>query len=408
MRSSAGMSGARSVVFGISRRGIAALALVLSIAPTVAAQSITDARRVEFTPSPDDNVIDPTTALPIVSNYTLDVFIAGGTVVQQTANLGKPAPDTDGMIRVDFVALLPSPLTAGVVYEAVVNAIGPGGAASSGRSNTFSFSLPCPPTIAPTSQSVAAAGAAVTTTVTAAAGCTWSAVSNAAWITTTSAGSGSGTATFTVAANLGPTSRMGTVTIGNSTFTVTQAGTPCSFTLSPTSQTFAAAGGSSTVDVTTAASCTWTATSPASWVTITNGGTRTGPGSVGITAASNPTTQSRTATLTIAGRSFVVTQQAGTCTYTVAPLTVTVPPVGGTGTINVTTLSTCAWTTTSGATWISLTGSGPGSGTATYTVGVNPGMTSRSATVTVAGVSVRFDQAILTAPTAPTNLRIVR
>ena len=91
---------------GISGRGMAVL--VLLIAPTVAAQSITDARRVEFTPSSDHDTVDPTSDVVVVTNYTLDIFIAGDTVAQQTANLGKPAPDADGMIRVDFVPLLPN------------------------------------------------------------------------------------------------------------------------------------------------------------------------------------------------------------------------------------------------------------------------------------------------------------
>jgi hypothetical protein len=112
--------------------------------------------------------------------------------------------------------------------------------------------------------------------------------------------------------------------------------------------------------------------------------------------------------VTIAGKSFVVTQQAKTCTFTVAPLTIKVPPNGGKGAIGVTTLSTCSWTSSSGRSWISLAGSRTGSGSATYTVGANAGTASRSATVTVAGVTVRFDQGILTAPTVPSNLRIVR
>jgi hypothetical protein len=404
------MAGSRYAGRGTARYGVAVLTLVLSIAPTVAAQSITDARRVEFTPSTDHNTVDPTSGIALVTNYTLDVFISGSSVAQQTANLGKPTPDVDGMIRLDFVALLPTPLTLGVVYEAVVSAVGPGGAAPSTRSNSFSFSLPCPPTISPTSQSLSGAGATVTVSVTAAAGCAWTAATTSTWITVTTgaAGTASGTVTLNVAANPDPASRTGTVTIGTRTFTVTQAGTPCSFALSPTSQSFAASGGSSTVDVTTAASCTWTATSGSTWATITNGANRTGPGSVGIAAAVNSTTQSRTATLTIAGKSFVVSQQAGTCTYTVAPLTVNVSPGGATGAINVTTLSTCAWTSSSGTSWISLTGSGPGSGTATYNIGANLGTATRTATVTIAGVSVRFDQAILTAPTAPSNLRVIK
>ena len=62
------------------------------------------------------------------------------TTVVASANLGKPAPDADGMIRLDFVALLNASLSAGVVYETVVAAVGPGGAADAPRSNTFSFS----------------------------------------------------------------------------------------------------------------------------------------------------------------------------------------------------------------------------------------------------------------------------
>ncbi len=317
------------------------------------------------------------------------------------------------MIRVDFVALLPNPLTAGVTYEAVVNAVGPGGTTPSARSNTFAFSvpsLPCPPTVSPTTQSFSGAGGSVTATITAAAGCAWTSVSNDSWITVTTgaAGSGSGSTTLNVAANAGSTSRTGSITIGTTTFTVTQAGTPCTFTLSPTSQSFTAVGGSITVNVTTTASCTWSATSGATWVTISNAANRTGSGSVVITAAANTTTQSRTATLTIAGKSFSVTEQAGTCTYTVSPQTVTVSAAGASGTINVTTLSTCAWTSSSGIPWISLTAGRTGSGSVSYTISANTGTTTRSGTVTVAGVSVRFDQAPLTAPTAPSNLRIVK
>jgi len=391
------------------RRAIAAVALVLSIAPTIAAQSITDARRVEFTPSPDHDAVDQSSGLALVNNYTLDVFLAGNTTPVQTANLGKPVAESDGMIRLDFVSLLPTPLTPGVIYEAVVSAVGPGGTTPGARSNTFSFSLPCPPTISPTSQTLGNTGGNVTVTVSGAAGCAWTAVSNDTWITVTAgaAGVGPDTVTLSVASNTGTGSRTGTVTIGTNPFTVTQAGTPCSFTLSSTSQSFPAAGGTSTVNVTTTANCTWSATSGSSWVTLSNGSNRTGSGSVGITAAANQTTQSRTATLTIAGKSFVVTESAGTCGYTVAPLTVTVPPGGGSGTISVTTLSTCAWTSTSGTSWISLTGSRTGSGSASYTVGANSGTATRSATVTVAGVAVRFDQDPLT-PVAPTNLRIIK
>src|SRR5947207_1451249 len=185
-----------SVTFAKVRRGLIASLLLLAIAPAVAAQSITDARRVEFTPSADHNAVDGTTGVALVTNYTLDIYLAGGSTVVQTANLGKPTPEADGMIRADFVALLGTPLTNGVIYESVVNAVGPGGTAPSARSNTFMFSVPCTPTISPTSSNLTTSAATTgSVAVTVGTGCTWTSTSNAAWLTITAgtAGTGNGT-----------------------------------------------------------------------------------------------------------------------------------------------------------------------------------------------------------------------
>jgi Zn-dependent metalloprotease len=85
----------------------------------------------------------------------------------------------------------------------------------------------CTFSISPTSASVAAAGGTGTVGVTATAGCTWSALSNSAFITVTggASGTGNGTVSYSVAANTATTSRNGTITIAGQTFTVTQAGT---------------------------------------------------------------------------------------------------------------------------------------------------------------------------------------
>src|SRR5207249_2136880 len=235
---------------------VAAAVASLSVAPTFA-QSIVDARRAEFSPSTDDSATEPD-GTPIVQNYILQIFLAGGSTPVQSVDLGKPAPDPDGFIRVDFVALLPTPLATGVVYEARVGANGPGGLSLSDVSNTFSYSSPCtPPTISPASQSVVAGGGTGSTTVTAGAGCAWTAVSNATWITITTgaAGTGNGSVTFSVAANTAGTSRTGTLTVVGNTFTVTQAGVPCTSTLSPATQAGAVGGGSGTVGGTAPAGC---------------------------------------------------------------------------------------------------------------------------------------------------------
>lgn len=90
------------------------------------------------------------------------------------------------------------------------------------------------------------------------------------------------------------------------------AGTSCSYAISPTSKTtFTSAGGSDRVSVTAGAGCAWTAQSNAAWITITTATSGTGNGAVSYTVAANTSTASRTGTMTIAGKTFTVTQ-AGT------------------------------------------------------------------------------------------------
>jgi len=101
---------------------------------------------------------------------------------------------------------------------------------------TITVSAPCTFSIAPTSAPIAAAGASGTVTVTAGAGCAWTAVSNAGFITVLSgaSGTGNGSVGYSVAANPSTSPRSGTVTIAGQTFTVNQAGAACApITLAP-------------------------------------------------------------------------------------------------------------------------------------------------------------------------------
>src|SRR5262249_60727725 len=86
---------------------------------------------------------------------------------------------------------------------------------------------PCTFTLSPTSASPAAAASTGSVGVIASAmTCTWSATSNATWITVTSgaSGTGNGSVGYSVAANTGTTSRTGSMTIAGETFTVHQGG----------------------------------------------------------------------------------------------------------------------------------------------------------------------------------------
>jgi hypothetical protein len=384
------------------------LVAVLASASAAWAQTVTDARRVEFTPSAEHNAVDDN-GVAVLTRYSLQVFLAGGATALQTVDLGKPAPQTDGLIRLDFVSLLPTPLSNGVLYETVVESVGPAGRSASLRSNTFSFTVPCTWSISPTSQSFAAAGGTGTNAVTTAAGCAWTATSNNIWIAVTAgtSGSASGTVSYTVSANTLATPRTGTVTIAGSTLTITQAAA-CVYTISPVSQAVPATGGTGTVAVTTTTGCNWTGTSGAAWVTITSGATGSGNGGVGFTAAANVTTVGRSATLTIAGKTFTVTQVAASCTFTVTPRTISATQPGSTGSIAVTTVSGCAWLASTPVNWITLTGSGPGTGATAYTIAANTGTLTRSATLIVAGLTVVVTQAPVTLPASPVNVRVIR
>jgi len=101
------------------------------------------------------------------------------------------------------------------------------------------------------------------------------------------------------------TNAAGTVTSANANLTVT-----CSYTLSASSAAFGAAGGSGSVDVTTAGGCSWSVANVPAWVTITSGNGGSGNGTVGYSVAANTNGSSRSAILSIAGRSHTVTQSA--------------------------------------------------------------------------------------------------
>lgn len=88
-------------------------------------------------------------------------------------------------------------------------------------------------------------------------------------------------------------------------------GAACSYSLSAGGQTFPSNGGSASVTVITTSGCGWTATSNANWITITSGASGTGSGTVAFTIAAN-TGPARNGTLTIAGQTYTVNQNAGT------------------------------------------------------------------------------------------------
>jgi hypothetical protein len=171
----------------------------------------------------------------------------------------------------------------------------------------------CTYAVLPASRSFPAGGGADSFSVSTAAGCGWTAASNAQWLQVTSGtpGSGNGTVSYTVQANTGTSARSGTITAGGQTHTVSQAGAPasCTIRVSPTRVQLGGSGGTGTVTVTATAGCSWTASSGATWITITSASTGTGNGSVTYSVAANSTNRQRDGALTIGGQAVTIRQK---------------------------------------------------------------------------------------------------
>ena len=243
--------------------------------------------------------------------------------------------------------------------------------------------------------------------VSAPSACSWTAATDASWIsfTTPVTRSGDGSVGVSIAPNRGDERRLGTIVVGDQRFTVTQEApvSACVYLISSTSQGVLPSGAADvSASVTVANGCAWTASSSVAWVTVIAGASGTGNGSVAFSVAANPGSV-RTGTVTIAGQTFTVTQAAATpnpspnpspCTYTIGPPDVAIAAQGGTGTVAVSTSAGCAWAASSNAAWVTVASgaSGIGNGPVAFSVAANPG-SARTGTITVAGLTFTVTQA---------------
>ena len=225
--------------------------------------------------------------------------------------------------------------------------------------------------------------------------CSWTATSQAAWITITGGanGQGPGTVTFAAAANAGAASRTGAVLVNQNRVDITQQGAPCTFGVDPSAVSVPSGGGEARLTVTGPSGCSWTAQSAAPWLTVSQGASGSGSGTVTLSAGPN-TGAARSTTVTVAGRAVTVSQPTGGCLVTVTLSASSFGAGGGGGQANVTSAAGCEWTSTSNAAWLTIQGSssGTGNGAVSFTVASNAG-TERSATLTIGGQAFAVTQA---------------
>jgi len=237
-------------------------------------------------------------------------------------------------------------------------------------------------------------GGASTVTLTTGAGCKWIAEPQSTWL-------GVGTRYYTGSQTVGYTvdpgpSRVGTISVGNETFTVTQ--TPCVFSLTPSGQVFDSVGIKSTLAVTCPAACNWTATPSASWITLTGDNSGVGSGTVSFAVRDNFTGVPRQGTIGVAGQTFLIVQDGGAmadCLNVLNPASQVFNASGGDGSILVQAEKQCAWgATNTNPAWVTFTSDfvGIGTKTVTYHVAPNPNTSGRKTVIKIAGQAFRIKQ----------------
>ncbi len=210
-------------------------------------------------------------------------------------------------------------------------------------------------------------------------------------------GTGPGTLSYVYGANPSVNARTATITMGNSTFTLTQPGITGMVTLSPGTVSVGPSGafGSTVTIAANASDFAWTAVSSSPWITISSATAGTGSGTVTYNVGANPSVFSRIGTIVVAGQSLAITQTGVAATVTLPQASENVWSTPGASSFNlVVTPAEYAWLATSSAPWLVVSQtSGVGSATIHYSYGANVSRDPRSATITIAGQVFTVNQA---------------
>jgi hypothetical protein len=161
----------------------------------------------------------------------------------------------------------------------------------------------------------------------------------------------------------------------------------CQINVSNAPSAFAAGGGQGTVTITTSRDCTWSISTNASWVSVgsTNG---QGDATIPYAVAANPAPSARSATITVGGQTVQFSQSPAPCRYALSRSGDSIGFDGGRMTVELETLTGCAWTASSDASWLTITSgqSGNASGTIGLLAAANKSE-QRIARVNIAGQS---------------------
>jgi hypothetical protein len=175
---------------------------------------------------------------------------------------------------------------------------------------------PCSFEVTPATVTMIHQGGRVALQVSTREGCSWTTHSSQPWVRVVagSGGESSGALELAVDSNTGA-ERSAVLTVATTLVVVNQNAGPndrteCRFSLSPGSRRLPAAGGVGSFSVSTLAGCAWSAVPDRPWVAIVSSANAIGSENVSYRVEPNPSTVSRSATITAGTRRHVVYQEA--------------------------------------------------------------------------------------------------
>ena len=339
-------------------------------------------------------------------SYTLSATTASYTSSGGSGSIGVTAPGGCGWTATSNAGWIT--ITSGssgtgsgtVSYTVAANASSgtlTGTVTIAGQTLTVTESgVSCSYTLSASSQAAASGGGSYSVNVTAPGGCAWTVSNTNSWITITAGtgGTGNGTVGYSVVANNTGARRTGMIVIGGQDYMVSQASSPCTYTLSATTIIYPSTGGSGSVNIAAGGGCAWTAGTTNSWITITGGSSGTGTGTVSYSVSADGSSVGRAGSIVIGGQTLTVIEAGASCTYSLSAGGMAAGSGGGSYSVDVVAPDGCGWSANNTNSWITITSGsgGSGDGTVGFSVAANSSGATRSGVITIGGQSYTVTQ----------------
>jgi hypothetical protein len=224
------------------------------------------------------------------------------------------------------------------------------------------------------------------------------------WITlyeVSKSGNGSGKVIYTASRNTTADTREGTIKIGDATHRVVQEGQVAQ--ISPSLKKLDHLGGGGSVSITVAAGVEWTAVVNDNWIKITSEAFGMSNGSIDYTVDAYSGVEKRTGSLTVAGKTFTVTQTGRDVVLT--PEVIEKGQGADIVLFTVSALDKTNWTVEPLDTWIDVIDAGPGfgDGNVTLSIAANPSFLQSTGRVQVNDAVLVIKQKGISSPTYAIN-----